>query len=161
MKINKTVLKLAGGLFAVGIAASSLVAGTPGASAKATCAAPGRFSRAQEPVSLADFGKPDLVVRQLCVERLTNQQVRFTVQIANQGNSVAPAGFWTTLSVDTLVETFWVEMAGLAPDATRSMSYDHFLPLTSASHLVGLRVDDNLSVNEMSELNNYQTLSFQ
>jgi hypothetical protein len=153
---RKLMIKLSGGLFAVGIAATSLLAQAPMASAAPCDSSPRCYTPNEPPIQIA---KPDLTVQQFTVGRTSPNAVRFTVVIKNQGNAVAPAGFATLLSVDGFAEKLWIEMAR-APGATRMVTYDFSVPQTTMTHLAGLRVDDGLIIVEELENNNYKTVAF-
>jgi hypothetical protein len=157
MNFKTLSVKVTGGLFALVVVGAAVSAKAPVASAD-PCPSPPCFTQ-YEPGGIVNALRPDLTIQQFTVSRISPNAVRLTAVIKNQGGGVAHAGFATLLSVDGLAEKLWIEQA-LAPGATRMMTYDFNVPLTTMTHLAGLRVDDGLIVAEQLENNNYKTVSF-
>jgi len=150
---TQMLAKVAGGVFAVAIAASALVSAPKHASADGMIHSPN-----VTPCTLGFC--PDLVVGTVQAARLSETEVQFTLLVKNAGVVSSAGGSWTVLYVDFTAEKVWVE-APLAPGESRTYTYKKALPKTAATHTASGQVDANDNIKELSNTNNFMTVSFQ
>jgi hypothetical protein len=150
---TRIIAKVAGGLFAVAIAASAIV-GTP-----RNASADGMIHNPN--VTPCTLGLcPDLVMGSVQAVRLSETEVQFTLVVKNAGTVTAAGGSWTVLYLDFTAEKVWVETP-LAPGEAHTYTLKKYLPKTGAMHTASGQVDANDDIKELSNTNNFMTVSFQ
>lgn len=149
MSLKTVSLKLAGGLLALGIAATAMAGHAPAASAD---------SLEQAPFWIEV--RPDLTVSELKVNKVVNHLI---IQVTIMNNSSNPANhpFRTDINVNGQVVKSFFE-SGLPGGNGRYYVFDMIVPQTLTKATVTATVDAGFQVSESNENNNIaaQVLTF-
>jgi hypothetical protein len=157
MKLNKTVLKLAGGLFAVGIAATSLFAGAPSASAD---------GGSPQPFTPVCAGKPDIRFDRVRVENAHGLMVAH-IQFSNQG-CATKTSFPIAISEYAPSYAQVTKLTLTQPAMAKGESAVQVVvlgPATAETHHLNVALDlffgGGQMIVESNEYNNFGDLTFQ
>ena len=151
--IGKTLMaKLAGGLLAVGIAATALMGG----SSTAHAGLPDLQHISPQLPQFQQLFAPDLIVQSVSATQV-NGVVKLTVVIKNQGLGSTDDDIWMKVYMDGQLDGApYMHTKGLAAGSTKTLSKE--IPGGGVRHsTIAVMVDRYNQVDETNELNNWKS----